>query len=197
VSPDATPTPPAAAPTTTEPVLERHDGPGARAVVQELGALYAAAYRDTPQEHDPFYSAQRFAERLSGYTSAPGFALVTARNPHDHALIGYAFGYVLPATSRWWTGLLDPAPEGFTTETGHRTFALNELHVDAAWRGRGIASRLHQALPLDDVERATVLVRQDNPARAIYTRWGYQYLGRLQPYPDSPIYAALVLPRAT
>ncbi len=171
--------------------LVHQDGAQALAVAHELGGLYAEVYRGTPQETDPFYSAARFAERLPGYARAPGFRLVVARE--GGALVGYAFGYRLPAGSRWWEGLVDPVPDGFTEESGHRTFALCELHVRADWRGKGLASRLHAELLKVDAERATVLVRQDNPALNIYTHWGYEQVGRLQPYADSPVFAALVL----
>jgi ribosomal protein S18 acetylase RimI-like enzyme len=172
--------------------LQHHDSTQAREVAGDLAAAYRMAYIGTPQEDDPFYSAERFVERFNGYTSAPGFELVTARIADE--LVGYVFGYALPPSARWWAGLLDPVPDEFTDETGTRTFALNELHVREAWRGRGIASRLHAEL-LDHrpEDRATILVRPDNPARATYLHWGYQLVGRLQPYADSPIYDALIL----
>jgi ribosomal protein S18 acetylase RimI-like enzyme len=177
-------------------LVEHHDQADALALADELGALYAAAYVGTPQGEDPFYSAERFAERLAGYIKAPGFALVIARD--DAELIGYAFGYLLPTGARWWDGLLDPTEDSFTTETGSRTFALCELHVRADLRGHGVASTIHTELVTNrrHTERATVLVRPDNPALALYQRWGYQPVGRLKPYPDSPTYTALVLPLA-
>jgi ribosomal protein S18 acetylase RimI-like enzyme len=174
-------------------VIERHDGRAAAALADELGALYAAAYHGTPQENDPFYSAAQFAERLNGYIKSPGFALVTARA--GTSLIGYAFGYALPVGARWWNGLIGTPPEGFTTETGTRTFALNELHVRADRRGSGIASELHSnLLESGQYERATVLVRPENSAVDQYRHWGYRQVGRLKPYLDSPEYLALVLP---
>jgi ribosomal protein S18 acetylase RimI-like enzyme len=173
-------------------ILRHHDAEAARAIVGELADAYGEAYVGTPQEQDPFYSRERFIERFNGYTSAPGFELVTA---HDGAkLAGYIFGYALPSGARWWNGLLDPVPEGFTRETGSRTFALNELHVRAPWRGQGVASLLHKELVAHRPEdRSTILVRPENPARATYLHWGYQVIGRLQPYLDSPVYDALVL----
>jgi len=173
--------------------LRRHDARQARGIADELAAAYREAYLGTPQEHDPFYSTERFIERFHGYTSAPGFELVTAHDA-DQLLAGYVFGYALPPGARWWNGLLDPVPEGFTDETGTRTFALNELHVRAPWRGRRVASQLHSELITQRREdRATILVRPENPARATYLHWGYQVVGRLQPYPDSPVYDALVM----
>jgi ribosomal protein S18 acetylase RimI-like enzyme len=172
--------------------LRHHDARQAREIADELATAYREAYLGTPQEHDPFYSSERFAERFRGYTSASGFELVTAHAGDQ--LAGYVFGYALPPGARWWNGLLDPVPEGFTDETGTRTFALNELHVRSRWRGRGVASRLHaELLAHRREERATILVRPDNPARSTYLHWGYRVVGRLQPYPDSPVYDALVL----
>jgi ribosomal protein S18 acetylase RimI-like enzyme len=85
-------------------------------------------------------------------------------------------------------------PEGFTTETGTRTFALNELHVRADCRGSGVASSLHsKLLESGQYERATVLVRPENPALSLYWHWGYREIGKLKPYPDSPLYLAMVL----
>lgn len=172
--------------------LRHGDGDQARKTTDDLARTYREAYIGTPQEHDPFYSAERFAERFNGYASAPGFELVTAHE--GERLAGYVFGYALPRTSRWWAGLLDPPPRGLTDETGSRTFGLNELHVTAGLRGRGVASLLHHELIVHRPEaRATILVRPENPARATYLHWGYQLLGRLQPYPDSPVYDALIL----
>lgn len=173
--------------------IDHRYGEVAPGLAGELGRLYEAAYVGTPQEHDVFYSRDRFAERLAGYARVPGFELVTIRERGE--LIGYAFGYLLPEGARWWTGLVKDPPEGFTTETGSRTFALCELHVRGDRRGCGWASRAHAELMGNraDQERATVLVRPENPARAAYERWGYRPVGELKPYPDSPTYIALVL----
>jgi ribosomal protein S18 acetylase RimI-like enzyme len=179
--------------TTTDVRITRHAADDARELADRLGALYAAAYVGTPQETDPFYSAERFAERLRGYTAAPGFRLITAETGGD--LIGYAFGYLLPAGARWWNGLQDDVPADVTAESGRRTFALCELHIRADQRGQGVASQLHRELLVGDHERLTVLVRPDNLALEIYQGWGYRPIGRLQPYSDSPVYIALLLAR--
>ncbi|HEY0486561.1 MAG TPA: GNAT family N-acetyltransferase [Mycobacteriales bacterium] len=173
-------------------VLRHHDAEEAGPAAGRLAELYRLSHLGTPREHDPFHSVERFLERLGRYRAAPGFELVTAEA--DHELAGYVFGYALPRRARWWDGLLDPVPEGFTDETGHRTFGVNELHVGGAWRGRGIASRLHDELVRHrPEERATLLVDPGNPAREVYLHWGYRMVGRLQPFPDSPVYHALVL----
>jgi hypothetical protein len=57
-----------------------------------------------------------------------------------------AFGYGLPASTRWWNGLTGDVADGFTVETGRRTFAFNELMVLPQWQNKHIAHRLHHEL---------------------------------------------------
>ncbi|MPZ82137.1 MAG: GNAT family N-acetyltransferase [Actinophytocola sp.] len=87
-------------------------------------------------------------------------------------------------------------PDGFAEESGKRTFALNELMVVPLWQGRGVAHSLHDELLGGRSEaRATLLVRENNSsAQNAYARWGWQKIGELRPYPDSPHFDAMVLP---
>jgi ribosomal protein S18 acetylase RimI-like enzyme len=172
--------------------VDLYDPAGAVTLVDDLTALHVASIAGTPQEHDPFVAPERFKERLAGYMRAPAFAVSTARDGSD--LVGYAFGYGLPADARWWEGLLDPVPDGFTLETGVRTLAVNEIHVRADHRGRGIASAVHgRLLESGPWARATLLARPENPALGQYQHWGYLPVGRLRPFADAPEYLALVL----
>ena len=42
-------------------------------------------------------------------------------------------------------------------------------------------------------ERVTLLVDPINePARRAYAKWGYEVVGRIQPFPDSPKFEAMV-----
>ncbi len=154
--------------------------------------VYEASHADVIA--NPFYSSQRFADRVRGYMRAPGFELVAALA--DNHPVGQTFGYTLQPGARWWSGLTTPVPDGFTDETGHRTFALNELMVDPEWQRRGIARALHDELLRHRTEeRATLLVRADNePAQTAYTRWGWTRVAKLKPFPDSPLFDALILP---
>jgi len=157
-----------------------------------IGPVYEASHADVIA--DPFYSAERFIDRVRGYIKAPGFALVAAYS--DEAAIGLAFGYTLPTNARWWKGLTTPVADGFTAETGNRTFALNELMVTPEWQGQGVAHALHdELLGSRNEERATLLVRENNTAaQTAYARWGWQKAGKLRPYPDSPHFDAMILP---
>jgi GNAT superfamily N-acetyltransferase len=136
---------------------------------------------------NPFYSAERFAERVRGYFRAPGFEIVIAYIGGEP--VGQAFGYAPPATSKWWGGLTTPVPDGFTEETGTRTFAFNELMVVPGWQGKDVAHALHDELLAGRrEERATLLVREDNTsAQNAYRCWGWEKVGKLRPYPDAMI----------
>jgi YD repeat-containing protein len=173
--------------------ITHHDGPATRELADVIIVpLYEAAYADHLTV--PFYSVPRFLDRLTRYTTAPGFALALARDDAGHP-VGQAFGYPLPSGARWWNGLLTQVEEGFTTENRERTFALNEIMVHPDVRRQGIAQALHDALLRNRSEsRATLLVRADNaPARIAYARWGWYPAAKLQPFPDSPVYDALIL----
>lgn len=175
----------------TQLTTRAYDTAGARAIQDELFALYADIYAD--QLSDPFYSVDRFAERFAGHSGRAGFGLVTGRVADE--LVGYSYGGPLSATTQWWGGLRGPVPPEATTEDGSRTFALNEIMVHKRWRRRGFARALHDTL-LDErpERRATLLVDPGNvAARTAYLAWGWQVLGQLQPYPDAPVYDALVL----
>jgi GNAT superfamily N-acetyltransferase len=141
---------------------------------------------------NPFYSAERFAERLDAYAEDPRFDLVTGRV--DDRIVGYAFGGPLAANTRWWQGLITPVDPGLIHETGTRTFAFREIIVRREHQRRGYARRLHDELLAGrQEERATLLVRTDNPARDLYLRWGWRIVGQLQPFPDSPVFDSMVI----
>lgn len=156
-----------------------------------LVCVYAEIYAH--KADDPFFTVERFTERLLAHSARDGYELVTAWI--ESTLIGYAYGVPLAAQTKWWSGLVEPVPSEFTAETGSRTFALNEIMVRANWRRHGIARQLHDELMHDrPEERATLLVEPRNlPARSAYVRWGWSQLGTLQPFPDSPVYDAMML----
>jgi GNAT superfamily N-acetyltransferase len=156
-----------------------------------LLTVYSEVYAD--RLNDPFFSVPRYWERLQGYATRKGFSLVTGRVRDDD--VGYALGYALPPGSRWWEGIRQAVDPELLAEDGERTFALTEIMVREAWRRRGYARRLHDALLHTRTERrATLLVLPDNgPARSAYVSWGWYKLGELQPFDDAPIYDAMLL----
>jgi ribosomal protein S18 acetylase RimI-like enzyme len=180
-------------PTTPPAALTHHDGRSAESILDTvILPIYEASHADAI--HDPFYSAERFAERVRGYARAPGFEMVVAEIGGEP--VGQAFGYALPAAARWWRGLTTQVDPATIAESGHRTFALCELMVHPDWQRHGVARSLHdELLHHRPEERATLLVAEENTAaRHAYASWGWQKVGKLRPYPDAPHYDALVLP---
>jgi GNAT superfamily N-acetyltransferase len=176
--------------TPTAPTIAHHGAEQAALLRDELIDVHLDARADLADQ--PFYSGARFGERLDNYLTSPGFDLATAYI--DQSLIGYAFGGTLPANTRWWQGAEVTDPD-VTRETGTRTFAFREILVRRAHQHCGHAHRLHDALLAARPEqRATLLVRSDNPARLLYLRWGWQRVGHIQPFPDSPRFEAMTIP---
>nr|WP_260860163.1 GNAT family N-acetyltransferase [Streptomyces cupreus] len=153
--------------------------------------VYAEIYADRLGED--FHSVARFDERLGWNTEVPGFAAVVGYL--DDTPVGYAYGCTLQPTTRWWNGLRTAVSEGATEETGSRTFTLSELMVVGKVRGTGAARQIHDALLRGrHEERVTLLVERDHPkVRALYEEWGYEWFGEVRPFPDAPVYDAMML----
>lgn len=170
--------------------LTRYDSEGAAPLVEGLVALYLDVYADA----DPsFFNEDRYRRQLAGHIAAPRWELVTAIK--DSKLVGYIYGFALPASTRWWAGLRTDVPEDFTTEDGARTVAISEILVQAACRRHGIGRALHdEFLGGRAEERATLLVEPDNaPALVAYSRWGWKRNAELQPsWHGAPLYRVLV-----
>ncbi|MEV4740456.1 GNAT family N-acetyltransferase [Streptomyces sp. NPDC049555] len=178
----------------TEVTYQRTDGPQAAGQLDAFLSAYEEVYVEPPYCEGPRDVAE-FLERFRRQARRPGFRLVLARAGEE--VVGFTFGYRLPADTTWWNGLLDPLPQDFTRETGHRTFAVIELAVRKPWRRRGIAATLHAHL-IDGagVERITLTMRPEPeaaPAQCAYRAWGYAKVGRSQPWDEAPVYDAMVL----
>jgi GNAT superfamily N-acetyltransferase len=171
-------------------VLTRYASDQLPAIRPTLVEVYAQVYAD--QLDDPFFSPDRFAERLDAYASRPGWQAVVG---HERGQVaGYAFGAALAPGAAWWRGMLEPLPPQDTAEDGARTFALYEIMLRSPWRGTGAAERIHEELLAGRTEqRATLLVETAHPrVKALYQRWGYRHLGDQRPFPDAPLYATML-----
>jgi ribosomal protein S18 acetylase RimI-like enzyme len=157
----------------------------------DLLDVYADAYAERIAASE-FYSTDRYWQRIAGYATRAGFTLATARDDHGR-MVGYGLGFTLPPDAAWWEDLRTPVAADEIAEDGHRTFAVCELMVRPDNRSHGHGRALHDALLADRPEqRATLLVRPDNPIRDAYLRWGWRVLGQNQPYDDSPVYDAMI-----
>lgn len=171
--------------------LERRDARGLNEIRPRLLEVYAEIYADRLREE--FHRVERFDERLGWNAEVPGFGAVVGYL--GDRPIGYAYGCTLQPNTRWWAGLRTPVASDVITETGSRSFALSELMVVHEVRGTGVARRIHDALLRErSEERVTLLVERDHPGvRRLYESWGYQWLGEALPFPDAPLYDALVM----
>lgn len=177
-----------------EVAVEIYDGP-AGALTDDLRALYTIVYAEPPYRDGPAGVAEFVAE-WPELRNQPGFRLVVARTAGQ--LVGFGLGYVVDRASGWWAGIRLDLPSGDRADPVGScvgdSFGIAELGVHPAWRRRGLASRLHEALLAGRGEPRVVLwVRADaSAARATYARWGYRLL---RPVPDRPPYQLMCLDR--
>lgn len=172
-------------------VLHVH-GPGTAAdQLATVKELYADSFFPPPHNQGPA-QLDRMAKAWPGRLQAPGFRLVVAE--HRGTPIGCIYAHQLAATTKWWDHALGPIPAEITTEFEGRTLAVIDMMVRAEWRRGGVATAMHSHLLVDRAEeRATLLVDPINePALAAYARWGYETVGRIQPFPDMPRFKAMV-----
>ncbi|MDX2819933.1 GNAT family N-acetyltransferase [Streptomyces ipomoeae] len=163
------------------------------AIRPTLVSLYAEVYA-ADIDKDPFFSIERFTERLAGHASRPSWEAVVAYDGGEAA--GYAYASALPEHTGWWAHMLKPLADDDVHETGQRTLALFELMVRTPWRGTGLAQHIHEELLAGRTEeRVTLLVDPEHPkVKALYESWGYRDIGGQQPFPDAPVYATMLRP---
>jgi GNAT superfamily N-acetyltransferase len=172
-------------------VLHVHGPATAADQLDTVADLYAVAFFPPPHNQGPTELA-RMVEAWPRRLTAPGFRLVVAE--HGGQAIGCIYGHQLLPGTKWWEGALEPLPENLTSERDGRTLAIIDMMVRDPWRRRGLAQALHGHLLVGRTEeRVTLLVDPINePARRAYRKWGYELVGRLQPFPDSPKFEAMI-----
>ncbi|MFF2507093.1 GNAT family N-acetyltransferase [Streptomyces sp. NPDC058067] len=162
------------------------------AVWETLIDIYAQVRAD--QLHLPHYSVERYAERLARHGKEPGWETVIARV--DGVPVGYGYCNTLtPVEDRWWKRT-DPAPA--PEVLARTTVAIKEMMVLDIFRRRGIARAFHDSLLAGREEvQATLMVspaNQDGRVQALYTKWGYEVIGRSQSAPDAPALTVMIRP---
>lgn len=156
-----------------------------------VSELYAEVYAEAPY-YEGSADVEDFRSGWPRRVDQPNFRLVIAHRMGEP--VGFGFGHELRVQTRWWDGALAALPDKITTEWLGRTFAIIELAVRRPYRRRGVARQLHTHLTAGlSEERMTLLVRPDAPApQRAYLSWGYQQVGQIQPFPDGPVYDAMI-----
>lgn len=128
---------------------------GAAAEVEDAFRLvYAEAFAELPYSEtadDIGAAFRRFRSQSRKATFRAALAHTEGGEP-----VGMAYGYPLGANTRWWDQLTETVPDEMRREDGHRTFGLMELAARRAWRGQGIARRLHETSRHEDPHPSTV-----------------------------------------
>lgn len=160
---------------------------GTLAMADAMAILYSSDFIDSPDRETPFYSQERFHERINNYVKLPGYQAIAAISGTE--LVGFIYGSTVRANGPWWKALVTPLPDDVTAEDGKRTLAIYDLLVARAWRGHGIASRLHANLLKGRKEERITLLSSEpqQPAYTIWLHWGYEIVAKAQPAPNGPV----------
>ncbi len=152
---------------------------------QTLLDVHADAYFE--RRHEEF--VQRFPWFVDHWGGREGFACVVAYEGGEP--IGFTYGAPGEPGREWWREYLAEEP------ADPSTFSVSELMLKPNWRKRGLGERLHTALLTDRPEALAVLTVDTKRPRlqALYEGWGYRKVGERQPFPDSPLYAVMLLDR--
>jgi GNAT superfamily N-acetyltransferase len=169
----------------SDTVFERHSGEQMIAMLEGVADLYAEIHSGSPEYAYPIYSRPSFLTRTSSQARRPGFELVTVTE--DGALAGFSFGYPFPP-GKWWDNCT-PAPDDIRDSS---KFAVIELDIHSAYRGRGLSKKLLRDLLGSRAEKhATLAATPGSLAHSMYIRWGWYKVGE---FPNPPAMDAMLLP---
>lgn len=176
-------------PSTRDLPLTYHTSAEAATLMDQLCEVYADAYVVEPDGE----KTAAFRVRATKALDRPRYGLLTARDGAQ--IVGFVYGYALPAGTHWWDGLTPEPADGFTTEDGTRTFALAEIEVRRAWQGKGIGRVLNDTILAQRYEQRATLATgpQADAARVIYERWGWRPVGKIPGKPGSSYFSEYTL----
>ncbi len=148
-------------------------------LLDPICALYDEVFSTPPffwREDESELHRQRLLRLLDDPTY--GIAVAWA----EDELVGFAYGFSLPADTKRWSGLLEPVSVQVTGEWPGRTFLLFDYAVQASRRGHGIGRKLHDGLLGSRLEdRATLTVQPTaTDTKRIYEHWGWWRVGQVE-----------------
>jgi GNAT superfamily N-acetyltransferase len=124
-------------------------------------------------------------ERLDQLLTDPTFGITVALARPD--LVGFAYGFTLPATTQRWSKVTGTLPDETMREWPGRTFLLFDFAVLPAARGHRVGKTLHNKLLASRAEqRATLTVQPTaTDTKAIYQNWGWHQIGQMEGGPTA------------
>ncbi|MFV2196639.1 GNAT family N-acetyltransferase [Nocardiopsis sp. LOL_012] len=183
------------APTTTRLNLRNLNGADVLADLDPWVSAYEEVYADAL--HLPDHNDPPFRERLAFSAAREGFRMTTGHMDGD--LVGFVYGYTLPAATGWWDGFT-PAPgvdaDEMTTEGSGRTLAVCEGLVRTPYRSSRLVERALPSFLADrSEERVASLVAESNAhALDISLRNGWRHVGDLAPHDGWRRHHCLIMP---
>jgi GNAT superfamily N-acetyltransferase len=141
--------------------------------------LYDAVFSAPPffwRADEPYLHRQR----LLRLTEDATFGIIIAEVADS--LVGFAYGFTLPANTSRWTRLTAPISAEMTAEWPNRTFVLFDYAVEKSARGKGIGRALHHGLLSTRREQRATLTVQPTAldTKRIYEHWGWRKVGEME-----------------
>lgn len=161
--------------------LERYRNP--ERIQNRIAEIYGAAFSRPPYSQGE-EGIRVFAQRFPRHTRNDGFRCLVAEE--DGRVLGFAYGFT-DKPGQWWHEQVAPTmKEAGLSRWLEDAFVLNELAVVPEAQGRGVGSRLHDAI-LDGLPRRRALLsthRKKTVARRMYDRRGWSVMLDGFVYPD-------------
>ena len=161
------------------PTTEVLDGPGALAVLDELGGVYRAAFTPEPYAEPEERVRRVVGEQLPAHTARDGFRCSVVREAGR--LRGFCYGFTGRA-GQWWTDQVTArVPEALARAWVGGHLEVVELAVEPDAQGRGYGAALVDLL-LEGAEQDRALLctwpRGDGRRAAprLYARLGWELL---------------------
>jgi hypothetical protein len=141
--------------------------------------LYDAVFSEPP-----FFwrddESQLHRQRLTRLTQDATFGIIIAEIAD--LLVGFAYGFTLPADTTRWSRLTQPVPPDVSTEWPGRTFVLFDYAIAKPHRGKGIGRAVHDGLLATRSEQRATLTVQPTAlnTKRIYEHWNWRQVGQME-----------------
>jgi ribosomal protein S18 acetylase RimI-like enzyme len=159
----------------TTPILERLTGEQVKLLRSDIAEVYQAAF-SAPPYNKTGGDLVSFLSTFTRHSSREGFTCFVVRDGDGGQLLGFAYGYT-SQKGQWWhdqvASALDPTQVQYWLSNA---FEFVELAVQPSHQGKGIGSRLHDAL-LTDLPHHTAMLstmQAETAGLRLYRKRGWE-----------------------